>query len=383
MSTLSHKLTACLFALTVLTLGIISLGPLEQYRSGPQLDPITGELARSVEQHYDDHFPARDLGTNLWAAINYRLFREGRPGVAIGQGDWLFSEEELYPASQDPNLVDTNLDRVLAISNYLQQQGIPMALLVVPSKARIYADKLGEHQPTPEMAGLYERFLQNLDQAGVFAPYLRPSLAKAANQGVNVFLRTDTHWTPSGADIFALHAAEYIRENFDQTSWGEQQYVTTLDKPQLHRGDLLTYIPLEPLFSDLGPAPDLFSVRTTTAMEDSPSSSQALFADNTASVVLVGTSYSANPLWDFPGALRKHLGRDLINVADEGQGPIVPMVEYLQSPDFRNHPPELVIWEFPERYLAQPLESEQTLAWFQRSERLLAKAAGSKTAKYP
>ena len=76
-----------------------------------------------------------------------------------------------------------------------------------------------------------------------------------------------------------------------------------------------------------------------------------LLGDVELPVALVGTSYSANPAWNFAGALRQHLQRDLSNHAEDGQGPIVPMLKYLQSEEFKNSPPQLVIWEFPERYL--------------------------------
>jgi alginate O-acetyltransferase complex protein AlgJ len=48
------------------------------------------------------------------------------------------------------------------------------------------------------------------------------------------------------------------------------------------------------------------------------------------------------------------------------------MISYLQSQDFQNNPPELVIWEFPERYLAQPQESAVVNRWFENREPLLA-----------
>ena len=81
--------------------------------------------------------------------------------------------------------------------------------------------------------------------------------------------------------------------------------------------------------------------------------------------------------------MRKHLGQDLINVAEEGDGPIVPMIDYLNSSDFRDQPPQLVIWEFPERYLAQPLESEQAQAWFRRADNTLTAQADSRSETNP
>ncbi|HSH13696.1 MAG TPA: hypothetical protein VLA15_08100, partial [Desulfurivibrionaceae bacterium] len=108
--------------------------------------------------------------------------------------------------------------------------------------------------------------------------------------------------------------------------------------------------------------------------KDGESANDLLFSDQQTDLVLVGTSYSANPLWDFPGALRRYLGKDLINVAEEGQGPFEPMTEYLQSEEFLSNRPSLVLWEFPERYLAQPITSEQALAWFGNTSQQLAAA---------
>ena len=45
----------------------------------------------------------------------------------------------------------------------------------------------------------------------------------------------------------------------------------------------------------------------------------------------------------------------LIN-AKAGHGPILPMLSYLKSDDFKNSPPQVLIWEFPERYL--PVNNE-------------------------
>lgn len=372
---ISRKLTACVFILIILGLGVLSLQSFASYGVSDGLNPVTGELARDVESHYDDSFPVRSLGTNLWAAINYLLFREGRPGVTIGKQGWLFSDEELYPGVEDVHIVEKNLNRVESVANYLKAQGIPLVVLVVPAKARLYEKKLGGHSPAPVMTSLYPHFLKRMSSAGVFAPDLLPELSEARDQGALIFLRTDTHWTPRGADVFARSAASEIRADFNNQPWGETEFVTTLGETHPHRGDLLSYIPLTPLFPKLGPAPDQLTERSTNAGSADSSSEQSLFAENSADLVLVGTSYSANPLWNFPGALKHYLGRDLINVSHEGQGPFQPMVDYLQSDEFRNHTPSLLIWEFPERYLAQSVDEEKTLAWLNSHKNLVAHMA--------
>lgn len=374
MTTSSRKLTACIFISIVLVLGGLSLNALSDYGFSRELDPVTGELARDLESHYDEGFPVRDLGTNLWAAINYTVFDEGRPGVTLGKQGWLFTDEEIYPGSESPGIVTDNLQRVSAVAAYLRAEGVPLAILVVPSKARVYAEKLGQKSPAPVMGSLYHRFQKHLASEQIVAPDLLANLTDARDRGEQVFLRTDTHWTPQGAEVFARHAAGQIKALFPEQSWEQTRFVTALGETRRHEGDLLTYLPLKPLFPSLGPEPDTLTERSTGPENGADASAESLFAENTAGLVLVGTSYSANPLWDFPGALKRYLGRDLINVADEGKGPFQPMTEYLRSDEFRNHPPELVVWEFPERYLAQPINSEQTLAWFERRENLLARS---------
>jgi alginate O-acetyltransferase complex protein AlgJ len=129
-----------------------------------------------------------------------------------------------------------------------------------------------------------------------------------------------------------------------------QEFVTEATKQKPLLGDLTSFLPLAPLFEQLMPAPDQLQLYQTRAA-DQAGGSDALFADSDIPVALVGTSYSANPNWNFAGALRQHLQRDLSNHAEDGQGPVVPMLKYLQSDEFANTPPQLVIWEFPERYL--------------------------------
>ncbi|MCG7200684.1 alginate O-acetyltransferase [Marinobacter pelagius] len=383
MTRTSKKLTAGLFIVTVLTLGGLSLRSLANYGGAEKLDPINGELARDLESHYDDSFPVRDLGTNIWAAINYLVFDEGRPGVTIGRENWLFTDEELFPATDNPELIDTNLERVAEVSRFLRAQNIPLVVLVVPSKARVYAEKLGDHRPAPEMQALYPRFLERLESEGIAAPNLLDDLEQARERGTQVFLRTDTHWSPEGAEVFARHASGFVRHTREEQSWGEQTFVTTLGEQRTHEGDLLNYLPLDPLFEQLAPRPDRFNERETVKAKNGESANDLLFSDQQTDLVLVGTSYSANPLWDFPGALRRYLGKDLINVAEEGQGPFEPMTEYLQSEEFRSNRPSLVLWEFPERYLAQPIASEQALAWFGNTSHQLAAATNHRNQSTP
>jgi alginate O-acetyltransferase complex protein AlgJ len=130
-----------------------------------------------------------------------------------------------------------------------------------------------------------------------------------------------------------------------------QNFVTEAKSTEPYKGDLTNFLPLDPLFSNLLPKPDDLQQRSTNPADAGGESGDALFADNSVAVGLVGTSYSANPNWNFAGALKQALHADVVNYAEDGHGPILPMLKYLQTDAFKSSPPQVLIWEFPERYL--------------------------------
>lgn len=335
--------------LGVLTLLLLwSLRGVLSYQAPNQFSVLDGNLAKTFESHYDKQFPIKQLGTNVWAALDYLLFNEGRPGVVIGQHDWLYSDEEFKPVADGRQHQRDNLALIQGVRDQLAQRNVLLLLAIVPAKARLYPEHLGDQRISSQRADLYRRFHRALRRADIAAPDLLASLQAEKSSG-QLFLRTDTHWTPLGADRVARQLSETVNRSLALN--GEPQaFVTEATKQQPLLGDLTSFLPLAPLFEQLLPEPDQLQ-QYQTRLADAAGGSDALFADSDIPVALVGTSYSANPSWNFAGALRQHLQRDLSNHAEDGQGPIVPMLKYLQSDEFADAPPQLLIWEFPERYL--------------------------------
>ncbi|MFJ9993836.1 alginate O-acetyltransferase [Pseudomonas putida] len=330
-------------------LGAWSVGGLDSFNRTGQMTLLDGKLAKAAETHYDEQFPIKRLGTNLWAALDFKLFNEGRPGVVLGRDQWLFSDEEFNPTANADQLMQDNLALIRGVRDTLQRQNIELVLAIVPAKARVYAEYLGKETPASLHGELFNQFHAQARQANVFAPDLLAPLEQAKARG-QVFLRTDTHWTPMGAEVVAQSIAEGVKRQ--QLLDGQPQaYITEAGKTAPYKGDLTNFLPLDPLFSSLLPTPDNLQQRTTRPAQAEGDGSDALFADSAIPVALVGTSYSANPHWNFLGALQQALHSDVANYAEDGHGPLLPMLKYLQSDAFKNAPPQVVVWEFPERYL--------------------------------
>jgi alginate O-acetyltransferase complex protein AlgJ len=337
---------AVLFIALVLVLGVTGLARSLDFRATGHPDVWKGKLAHAFETHYDKGFPLKNLGVNLWAAADYELFGEGRPGVVVGKDGWLYTDEEFKLANDSPALVDRHLALIDWVRRTLAQRHVALLVAVVPAKARVYPEHLGHRQPPPLRRDLYAQTLDTLHAEGVPAMGLLPALHDGKRQRPT-FLRTDTHWTPYGAQQAAQAIAAHLGNDVAATGTFHTETFGT----QVHRGDLFNFLPLGPWFASLLPPPDqLREVRTVADARGGG----LLGGAPAPAVALVGTSYSAEPQWNFAGALEQALHADVLNYAKAGEGPFAPMLAYLGSADFRSAPPKLVVWEVPERYLPLP-----------------------------
>ncbi len=345
---------ALLFCAVLAVVGVLAAIHMRSFRTPQNISITNGGLAKALESHYEDHFPAKQLGVNLWAAIDYTLFNEGRRGVIVGTRGWLYTDEEFHVPERADATLRKNLQAISSTRAALSKAGVQLITTVVPSKARVYAEFLDDEKPAQVHTAIYDTLLTTLASQGIPSVDLRHTLTSGKSQHPTYF-QTDTHWTPHGARLAATEIARVARAS--GLAPGEPAFfVTRKERRAAHRGDLCNFLPLAPYFSRLLPPLETLDVmRTDPGPAQLSSAPVDLFGDSDLpQVVLVGTSYSANPLWNFIGALKESLGADIASYARQGAGPFKPMTAYLQSEDFRAHPPSLVIWEIPERTLLMP-----------------------------
>ena len=307
-----------------------------------------GSWQLAFGNRYDLHLPLRDPGIELWGDLDY-LLGDGRPGVQIGSGGWLYTDEEFRTAPRDDEVIAAKLDYVAQVRARLAVQGTRLLVALVPAKARVYPEHLGRKRVPAVKSDDYQSFRAGLEALGVTAPDLLAAMqaGKANRAGAgDLFLHADTHWTPLGARVAARAIAGTAGQAFPGLVQGDGSFLTTTEPPQRYFGDLLAYVRLGGLQRSWGPPRDLLVTESTRRVSPArPGAPQ---------VLLIGTSYSANLSWNFQGALESELGTDLRNASEEGKGPVVPLEAYLDSlPDAL--PPKLLIWELPERFLDSPV----------------------------
>lgn len=304
---------------------------------------LDGKLVRKFEHYYDKSLFLRDPSVELWADIQYALFREGASGVVLGRDGWLFTNQEYLL----PGALEENLDKQLALIEQTREQlaakGMRLILLPIPMKLDTYAEH-ARLAPSAQLSGLYADFRARLSARGIASADLRSAYQQAA-AAVPLFLRNDTHWTPQGADL----AARTLAVQFPELA-GNTPYLTQAVGEKQVPGDLLNYLKFDPRL-----APSYFEPVHIALHETLKASSQdlgdSLFNDEAVSLALVGTSYTHIEDWNFIGFLKQALQRDLVSVALEARGPFEAMNTFLASTAASSGEVQTVIWEFPLRTL--------------------------------
>jgi alginate O-acetyltransferase complex protein AlgJ len=284
--------------------------------------------------------------------LRYGIFREARPEVLIGRDGWLYSAEEFDPPDSLSVPLADAVDRVASARDALSAKGIGLVIALVPTKASVQREHLGRYVIPPALQARYADALAALRARGIVAPDLLVALRKGAAVA-DMYLRTDTHWTPQGARLAAVTLAPSVEPLLDARGSPREPFVTEPGASREVPGDLLKFVPLGP-WQSRGPAPDVVRQTTTTTGDrgTGAASPDDLFGDLDIPVALVGTSYSVNAVSGFEGALKDAIDADVLNVAEEGKGPFAPMEAYLGSAAIDDPRPDVVVWEIPERYLA-------------------------------
>lgn len=299
---------------------------------------MRGHWPPKFEDALGKALPVATTSRNFWGSAEYAAFHDGRKGVVAGHNGWLFTSEEFSCPSDHENHLTANLAYIRKVKEHVATHA-RLAIVLIPAKARVYAGQAGRALPQCRR-NLYDEVLDVLARQGIPAARLLPAMTARDD----LFLKTDTHWSPMGARLAAHETAALVKGLALQKS----PYAAKAGAVKEREGDLTRYIPGVPFPRDTYSAYDT-GLQLATAGE-----SQDLFGAAAPPVTLVGTSYSANRDWHFEGFLKEALQADVLNMADEGQGPFTVMDKYLETDAWKDSPPKLIVWEIPERYLLMP-----------------------------
>lgn len=333
---------AAVALLAVLAIGFAATLANPALRRAPAQPVRTGAWAAAYQQALDEASPLRPWAVAVWNAIDLAVFGQAPDGVVLGADGWLFTDEEYAATAAAEAHRDAWVARIDAAAARVEAEGVALVVALVPAKA-VLVD--ADQPPLPDVArDRYDATLADLAALGVRTVDLRPALS-ALDQ--DAWLRTDTHWTPAGAEAAADAVAAALLEVVPDLG-GSEPYDRAFVGVEAVEGDLVRLLGLGPLEDALAPDPDV--IELSEARSSAPPSND-LFAPVELPVAVVGTSYAADPRWNLADRLRTALGRDVLDAAREGIGPLRPLLDYLDGDAWASARPRAVVWEVPVRYL--------------------------------
>lgn len=282
---------------------------------------------------------------DLSAGLAYRLLGDAGAQVRAGCPGWLYLAEELTEVKGGAANLSARVRLAAKIRDTLAARNVALVLLPVPDKAELAPGgrcglAASRQSQTRHTDWLAQSAPLGLDQVNIAPGFPR-----------DAFLRTDTHWTVTGAGFAAGRLAEAITRRL-----GPGDTAVTLEEsaPRQRVGDLMRLAGLARSWPWSGPEPDMAPEVTARIAR-----AGGLLDDVAGpAVLLAGSSYSLNS--GFAEQLQAATRREVAQKSREGSGFAGVLLDILTDTPHMLDGIRLVVWEFPMRSLTQPLtESER------------------------
>lgn len=321
----------------------------EDFKSGE----FTHHIARQLNA-----VPFAQRAADLERAASWLAIGDTGPRVRQGCPGWLFLADEFKPHPQAQANAQARVAKVKAVHDWLARRDIRLLVAVVPDKSRIAAQQLCSLQRAAQLenrvavwqTALLEQDVAVLDLSAALLPL-----------GSDAFLRTDTHWSEPGAQAAAQTIAAAIARS-GVTPAPSKALQRSPGEAGPRPGDLVRLAGLDWLPQRLQPAGESVAVSrfTTLAGPGEAVSEDDLFGDSQLpNIALIGTSFSGNS--NFVAFLEQALGASIGNFSKDGGEFSGAAKDYFASPAFGETPPQLLVWEIPERDLQSPYSDDLPL----------------------
>lgn len=230
------------------------------------------------------------------------------------------------------------------LNDGLARRGTTLVLLPVPPRglvAQNYIDLNADRSPVLSVAEgswMFDTMVRDLRDTGAVVPNIMNALREQPREAPQFYFRRDTAWQPNGARFAADVIARTLRDEgvlrgavargFQTSVIGEASLKGELAQAAQRHCDV--NLPAEPYTE--------YTTRSTSTFGPATGGTR---------VVVVGDSLAADPRWNFDGFLTQSLGMEVENHAVDSDREFNAVEAYLASSDFRNNPPQILIWQLP------------------------------------
>ncbi|TCH96856.1 hypothetical protein EJV46_20015 [Roseococcus sp. SYP-B2431] len=277
--------------------------------------------------------------------------------VTVGTNGWIFPVWDKIDGLDNTALRET-VQVVANAVTALRAGRMDAVICLIPSRKRLLRQFMpAGSRYAAEVERRYSLPLAELRRAGALVPDLDAHFRNVMQREPQrqLFWKTDTHWTPVGAEVAAIETARQMREQLGMppsprpgTRLGDLRPMT------LAAGDLARYASTQRGVY----GPEESWIRQILGAEGPA----ALLADDASDVTVVGTS-NVQPRFGFVPVLSNQVLRPVgLFWKPNSVGPYFALLEYLKSEDFRRNRPRALVWNLLEPDM---VTSTNNAAWGQ------------------
>lgn len=244
-------------------------------------------------------------------------------------------------------------DNMARLAQTLKNRGTSLVFMSVPSRGMVaspWMDKSDVTQAHFLYNAAKESYYARLDvlrKAHVIAPDLLKSTMENGGPASHVdqfFFKRDHHWTSLGARMAAQAVGDALKEDASYKSQQPKKYVSQ-EKSKAEMKHTMA-MEIQRLCQGSIPAEPYPVFETSLEANDE----EALFGDDAAPSVLVGSSYSATKNFNFDGFLMQYTGLNIANYAISGGMLFNSLISLTNNPQFETMKPPYIFWEAPAVY---------------------------------
>lgn len=275
---------------------------------------------------------------------------------AVFEGDsgWVFPAWENLQA-YDHAAVERNAQLIASANQLFRNAGIHLAVAVVPTKGILVSAHLPANKPVSSaVAERYAHVQKALSSRGVTTVDLRPALEHVQASGIDVFYRTDYHWTAFGSEAAAAAVSAVIKPFVKGQEGKNQDFTLGEWVHERHYGDLASkFLPPHRLKA-LGR--ERFTVRLPIS-----SPTKSLLDDDAAPVHVMGNSF-VQPYWGFSQKLSFDVQATTSLTWNAGSvGQWVIALLHAESQLKQQTKPQVLVWQMNEAQVQ--IGPDQTGTW--------------------
>jgi alginate biosynthesis protein AlgX len=262
--------------------------------------------------------------------------------LTLGTNGYLLYSGDFKPntfAFEDRTAYYTQLDRAL------EARGVQLVIAPLPSRTIVYPEALDKSQTlqrqysTDQARENYANSHKRLSDLGLTSANLLESALerRRTDDSKNLYFVRDYHWTSAGARLYAQATAREIAKFEAYAALPKEKFTNTYVRTE-DAESRLAYL-LQQVCGTKTPAEKIDVFETTRDGGN-------LLGEDAYPVVVVGSSYTAEPKYNFEGFLKEALSTNVLNAAVSGGGYNAGLESYLLSAAYRKEKPKFLIWEF-------------------------------------